>query len=120
MAGQGNPGLGGGKAGDLILEIQVKEHVEFKRENNDIHSDVKVPLVKALMADKVSVNTIHGPVMLALPKNAQSGQVMRLKSKGIHSKNEEGNHYVRLLITYPEFSKEDHEKVVTILKSYSI
>ncbi len=102
VPGQGGPGMGGGPAGDLLLTIHVTPHPLFKREGDDLRLDVPVSLGEAYGGGKIKVPTPDGEVTLKIPAHTQSGQVLRLKGKGVTRKGKEpGDLYVRFLIQIP-------------------
>jgi len=103
VPGQGRPGAGGGPAGDLLLTIHVTPHPLFKREGDDLHLDVPISIGEAFSGGKIRVPTADGEVTLKIPPHSQSGQVMRLKGKGVVKKGKEpGDLYVRFLIQLPK------------------
>ena len=99
VPGQGGPGMGGGPAGDLLLTLHVTPHPLFKREGDDLRLDVPVSIGEAYFGGKIKVPTPDGEVTLKMPARTQSGQVLRLKGKGVARKGKEpGDLYVRFLI----------------------
>lgn len=106
LKGQGEPGHGGGSAGDAYVEIRVEPDPAFTRKGQDIHSEAKVPLQTAVLGGAITADTIHGPVNVKVPKYSSSGTVLRLKGKGIESGGKQGDHFVKLLITLPD--PKDH------------
>lgn len=98
LKGQGQPGPGGGPAGDLLVEVGVTPHRLFTRKGDDIHLEVPVTLAEAVLGGKVPVPTLSGKVMLNVPAGANSGTTLRLKGKGIKG----GDQYVTLKVTLPE------------------
>ncbi|MGE5514356.1 MAG: DnaJ C-terminal domain-containing protein [Bacteroidota bacterium] len=98
LRGQGQPGPGGGPAGDLLVEVGVLSHRLFTRKGDDIHLDVPVTLAEAVLGGKIPVPTLTGKVMLNVPAGANNGTVLRLKGKGIKG----GDQYVTLRVTLPE------------------
>ncbi|OGQ95033.1 MAG: hypothetical protein A2284_18715 [Deltaproteobacteria bacterium RIFOXYA12_FULL_61_11] len=108
LRGKGESGATGGEAGDLLLELQVAEHPVFERKNNDILSDLPLTLGEALFGAQVQVNTLQGSCNVKIPAHSQSGQVLRLKGKGIKG----GNHLVRLKIMLPEHVDERSEQLI--------
>lgn len=118
LKGKGNPGVAGGQAGDLIIETKVEPDDRFRREGDDVHVDVDVPLLDALRGGRVNVPTIHGPVELKIPKAVQSGQKMRLKDKGIANLKSRvrGHQFVHILIQVPQdLSEQELNQLETIL-----
>jgi curved DNA-binding protein len=102
IPGQGAPGGPGAPAGDLVLEISVSPHEHFKREGDDLHLDLPITLAEAIDGAKVPVPTPHGDVSLKVVPGTQSGQVTRLRGKGVARKGgKAGDLYVRFLVRYP-------------------
>lgn len=112
LAGKGQPGVAGGKPGDLLIELKVSPHSYFKREGDDIHLEVKVSVLEALKGTTMSVPTIHGNVNLKIPKGIQGGQKMRLKGKGVPNlkTKKPGDQYVHIQIVVPKDLTEDEIK----------
>ncbi len=81
IRGEGEAGASG--RGDLYVVIRVKQHPLFERHENDIITEVKVSLVKALLGSEIDVPTLSGKVKMKIPQGTQSGAVFRLKEKGI-------------------------------------
>jgi molecular chaperone DnaJ len=102
LRGQGEAGQVGGPRGDLLIEIQVKPHRSFQRNGNNIRSDIKVPVLTALVGGKIEVPTIHGSVMLGVPPGTSSDQTLRIRGQGIKSADAVGDHLVRVVITVPK------------------
>jgi len=100
LAGQGNPGFGGGTAGDLLLEIAIQPHPRFRLDGRDVQ--VKVPLApwEAALGATVSVPTLAGDVELRIPAGSDSGRRLRLKGRGMPGK-EPGDQYVELEVYAP-------------------
>jgi curved DNA-binding protein len=112
IPGHGQPGPFGGPPGDLILNIRVQPHPFFERSGLDLYLDLPISLGEAYHGSKVRVPTPDGPVTLSVPKQAQSGQVARLKGRGVKRKNEQGDLFVRFLVRYPESSEPEVEKAI--------
>ncbi|HEU0071301.1 MAG TPA: DnaJ C-terminal domain-containing protein [Alphaproteobacteria bacterium] len=103
LKGQGQPGQRGGAAGDAFVEITVEPDATLTRKDNDIHSEVKVPLRDAVLGGSVSVDTLDGPVSMKVPKGSNSGTTLRLKGKGVASRGgARGDHFVRLMVNVPD------------------
>ncbi len=104
LKGQGMPGSGGGPAGDAIVELLVDPHPFFTRKGQDVHVEVPVTLPEALLGATIKVPTLDGTVALKVPKGANSGTVLRLKSKGIPDPkgHTPGNLYVTLKVMLPD------------------
>ena len=102
LRGQGDTGPTG--AGDALVEISINKHPQLRLEGADIHLDLLVNLADAVMGAKVEVPTIEGSVTMSIPRGANSGQILRLKGKGIKppKAKAKGNQYVRLQVMLPD------------------
>ena len=100
LSGQGSPGHGDGKAGDLYLEIEFRPHRFYKPQDKDVHMDLPVTPWEAALGATIKVPTPGGTVDLKIPAGAGNGQKLRLKGRGIPSKVP-GDFYVTITITVP-------------------
>jgi curved DNA-binding protein len=117
IPGQGAPGAFGGPPGDLILNIRVAKHPHFERSGLDLYLDLPITVGEAYRGAKVRVPTPDGPITLTVPKHAQSGQVARLKGRGVKRKAEQGDLYIRFQIKLPAAESEAIDAAVTALES---
>ena len=101
LRGKGGPGLGGGPAGDALVTVGVEPHAFFRREGDDILAEIPISLDEAVLGGRVEVPTIDGRVALNVPKRASSGQVLRLRGKGIGRGDKRGDQLVTLRIVAP-------------------
>jgi curved DNA-binding protein len=83
LAGQGGPGARGGPAGDLFLEVKLREHPLVRREGRDLTLDLPVTVPEAVNGAEVTLPTFEGPVRLRVPAGAAPGTRLRLKAKGL-------------------------------------
>jgi molecular chaperone DnaJ len=83
VSGNGEPGINGGPPGDLFVEIHLKEHKIFQRENDDLHCEVTIPFTMAALGGTTQVPTLNGQVDMTIPEGTQSGRTFRLRAKGI-------------------------------------
>ena len=118
IAGHGQPGPYSGPPGDLILAIRVRSHPNFERRELDLFLDLPITIGEAHRGGKVPVPTPEGPVTLTIPKRAQSGQILRLKGKGVHRGKSIGDLYVRFLIRLPDSESKDVERAVDELERF--
>jgi DnaJ-class molecular chaperone len=104
LKGKGQRGAGGSEPGDALVEIRVRPHAVFKREDDDILVEVPITIDEAVLGAKVEVPTISGRVQLTVPKGTSSGRVFRLKGKGVKSagRTEAGDQLVTVKIVLPE------------------
>ncbi|MFZ5895891.1 MAG: DnaJ C-terminal domain-containing protein [Myxococcota bacterium] len=116
VPGQGAPGIGGGPPGDLLLTIRVRPHPHFERSGLDLYLDLPITVGEAYRGAKVRVPTPDGPVTLSVPKHSQSGQVARLKGKGVKRGDQIGDLFVRFQIKLPTATSADVEEAVQTLE----
>jgi curved DNA-binding protein len=116
IAGHGAPGMMGGPPGDLVLTIRVAPHPHFERIGLDLYLDLPITPAEAYRGAKVRVPTHDGYVTLTVPTHAQSGQVARLKSKGVTRAGKQGDFFVRFLIKLPEAESSEVEEAIDVLE----
>lgn len=83
LSGEGEAGEKGGPPGDLYVQIRVKAHSIFVREESDLFCDVPISFVTAVLGGELAVPTLDGRVMLKIPAETQSGRSFRLRGKGV-------------------------------------
>jgi curved DNA-binding protein len=112
LTGQGNPGIGQGKPGDLYLEIEFNSHSIYRVDGRDVYLDLPVAPWEAVLGANVKVPTPGGLVDLKIKPGSANGSKMRLKGRGIpagSSNNSAGDLYVILQIALPP-ANTDAEK----------
>jgi DnaJ-class molecular chaperone len=100
LAGKGVAGRGGAP-GDALIELAVAPHAAFKRQGDDIHLELPISLTEAVLGARIETPTITGPVMLTIPKHANTGKVLRLKGKGAPRRGGHGDQLVTLKLVLP-------------------
>ncbi|MEX2961872.1 DnaJ C-terminal domain-containing protein [Microbulbifer sp. TYP-18] len=105
LAGQGEPGIGSGKRGDLYLEVTFTPHSLYRVEGKTVYLDLPVLPWEAALGAKVEVPTPDGPVNLTIPPNSANGRKLRLKGRGIPAA-EPGDMYVVLETVAPPAHSE--------------
>ena len=108
LAGQGEPGIGEGKPGDLFLEIHFNAHGRYTVEGKTVYLNLPLAPWEAALGAKVPVHTPDGQVSLTIPPNSKSGGKLRLKGRGLPAKTP-GDLYVVLDIVVPP-ANTDQEK----------
>ncbi len=105
LAGQGEPGIGKGPAGDLLLHVRLEKHPVFQVIGaDDIQAELKVAPWEAALGAKVRVPTLKGPadVEMQIPPGSQAGQRLRLRGEGLNRRaGGRGDEYFRLHIVNP-------------------
>jgi curved DNA-binding protein len=108
LAGQGSPGIGGGPAGDLYLEVNFRPHPLFKLDGRDVTVQLPVAPWEAALGETVSVPTLGGAVEMKLPAGARAGQRLRLRGRGLPGPTP-GDQYVVLRVVLPPDSPKSRE-----------
>ena len=83
LAGEGEAGERGAPAGDLYVQIHVKDHDIFTRDGANLYCDVPISFAVACLGDDISVPTLNGKVLLKIPPETQTGKLFRLRGKGV-------------------------------------
>jgi curved DNA-binding protein len=105
LSGQGEPGAGGGQAGDLYLRIHVQPHAVFQRDGNDLRVTVPVALYTAVLGGQVEVPTIDRTVRLNIPPETPNGKVFRLSGLGmphLRAPDKRGDLYATIEVSLPQ------------------
>jgi len=85
LNGEGEGGVNGGPAGDLYVQISVKNHAIFTRDGRDLYCEVPISFVDATLGGELEVPTLDGRVSLKIPAETQTGRQFRLRGKGVKS-----------------------------------
>jgi DnaJ-class molecular chaperone len=104
LKGKGAAGFGNAEPGDALIEIKVRPHPQFKRQGDDILVDLPITLDEAVLGGKIEAPTVGGRVQLTIPKGTSSGQVFRLKGKGVKNlvTGVQGDELVTVRIVLPD------------------
>lgn len=104
----------GASGADALVEVKIKPDNMYRREGRDIYVDVPISLGEAVVGGKVEVPTVHGPVTVSVPQNANTGTKLRLKGKGIAAtkKDPAGDQYVTLKVMLPKTPDPELEAFV--------
>ena len=117
LKGQGGPGFGGGPPGDAYVELHVEPHAFFERRDSNIHLNVQVTLREAVLGGQIEVPTIKGPVTLTVPAGSNTGQVLRLRNRGVldQATKARGHQMVKLSVVLP---KDDEPELRAFLERW--
>jgi DnaJ-class molecular chaperone len=114
LRGKGEAGMGDGKPGDALVEIEVKPHRFFTREDDNIHVSLPISLAEAVLGGEVRVPTTTGAVAMKVPKGSSTGAVLRLKGKGAARQDGgRGDQYVNLKVVLPDKIDPELEEFMT-------
>ncbi|MFC4258527.1 molecular chaperone DnaJ [Marinobacter lacisalsi] len=83
LSGEGEMGIDGGPAGDLYVQVAVREHSIFTRDGRNLYCEVPISIVDAAMGGELEVPTLDGRVKLKIPPETQTGKLFRLRNKGV-------------------------------------
>jgi curved DNA-binding protein len=100
LAGQGEQAPGGGRAGDLYLEVHIRPHKLFQLEGRDVTLTLPIAPWESALGATVTVPTLGGGVEMRIPASSQSGQKMRLRGRGLPGQTP-GDQYIQLKIVVP-------------------
>lgn len=115
LAGQGSPGMQGGPAGDLLLEIDIRPEAGFTLQGRDIHSTLDITPWQAGLGATVSAQTLGGAVELNIPAGTGSGRKLRLRGRGFPG-SPTGDQIVTLSITAPAARDDEQREAYEQLK----
>lgn len=85
LSGEGEAGEHGAPAGDLYVQVHVKEHPIFTRDENNLYCEVPISFTQAALGGELEVPTIDGRVKLKIPAETQTGRMLRIRGKGVQS-----------------------------------
>ncbi len=111
---KGGPGAGRGEQGDALIELKVQAHPLFARDGDNITIELPISVSEAVLGARVEVPTIGGRVTVAVPKGASSGQVLRLRGKGVKNNRSgaHGDQLITLRIVLPSVIDGDLERLM--------
>lgn len=104
ISGEGEPGVNGGPPGDLYIYVKVQEHPFFERRGADLYCTIPISIPQAALGTEIVIPTLEGEERLKIPEGTQSGQIFRLKGKGLVNPHEggRGDLYVRIQVLVPQ------------------
>jgi molecular chaperone DnaJ len=114
VPGAGNAGRRGGPPGDFVLVVEVEPHPFYRRDGEDLYSEVPVTIVEAALGAHVEVPTPDGPVTIEIPAGTQSGQAFRLRKRGLPRLGEKGRGdlYVQARVFVPAVSDDSSRELL--------
>ena len=101
LRGKGAPSPGEGPPGDALVQINVRPHRYFTREGDDILLDLPISVKEAALGAEVRTPTTTGSVMLKIPKRSNTGDMLRLRGKGVKTRGGAGDELVKLKVMMP-------------------
>jgi molecular chaperone DnaJ len=112
--GNGEPGTNGGPPGDLFIEIRLKKHDIFERDDDDLHCTVPISMITAALGGEIEVPTLSGKAAIDIPEGTQFGKQFRLRGKGIKGVRSSmaGDLYCHISIETPVKLTEHQRKLL--------
>jgi molecular chaperone DnaJ len=103
LAGEGEAGENNGPSGDLYVQVRLKAHPVFKREQDNLYCEVPVSFAQAVLGGELEVPTLDGRASIKIPPGTQSEKVFRLRGKGVRNvrSGEQGDLYCRVSVETP-------------------
>ncbi len=99
IAGHGAIGINGGPNGDLYITFNIRNHSKFRRDGDNLHTSINLPLYTAILGGELTIDTLGGKLKLKVPPETQNNTKVKLKGKGFPVYKKEG-HYGDLYVMY--------------------
>jgi molecular chaperone DnaJ len=118
LSGEGEPGMYGGSAGDLYVVVRVRDHKLFRRRGYDIIYVQNINIAQAALGLTLNVPTLQGEEEIEIPRGTQSGDVIRLRDKGIphlRNKRARGDQLVTVIVETPKTLTDEQRELLTQL-----
>lgn len=120
LKGLGYEGFNGGANGDVLITVNVDRHPYFSSEGLNILLDLPITVKEAILGAKITVPTISGKVVVNIPPYASSDEKLRLKGKGIKSRNGQGDQFITLRIVAPKAKNAELEKALAAMPDETV
>ena len=114
LAGEGEAGRNGAQPGDLYIRIQVKPHIIFDRNEDNLYCKTTIDLATSLLGGTIIVPTIDGNAELKIPSGTQSHTIFKLRRKGMPNlrSKRRGNQLIRLIVAMPSKLSKDQKAAI--------
>ncbi|HET9272896.1 MAG TPA: J domain-containing protein, partial [Methyloceanibacter sp.] len=119
LSGRGGEGSGGGKTGDLYLNVDIAPHPRFRMDDGNLTVRVPVTPWEAALGSEIDVPTLDGPVRVRVPAGSSSGRKIRLKGKGFPGKDGPGDLFAELQVAVPHPLSDQERELFEKLKEAS-
>lgn len=119
LSGHGEAAPHGGMSGDLYVRAHIKPQKIFHRENFDVYTESEINFTQAVLGDKIQVPTLDGELAVVVPEGTESGQLIRLKGRGVTQlgRSGRGDHYVKIKIRVPKKVGKKAKQLLEDLKN---
>jgi molecular chaperone DnaJ len=114
LTGEGEAGAKGGPAGDLYVELRVKQHERFERDGTNLYTELELNYLQAILGGELEVETLRGKKQLSIPKGCQYGQELKLSGEGLPSLRSPraGDMIFVARVAIPKKLSKDEEKLL--------
>ncbi|PPI87952.1 molecular chaperone DnaJ [Candidatus Pantoea edessiphila] len=121
LSGEGEAGKNGASAGDLYVQVSVKKHSIFDREDNNLYCEVPINFAMAALGGEIEVPTLNGRVKLKIPSETQTSKLFRIRGRGVKSvrNNTVGDLLCRVVVETPvNLSETQKHLLIELEKSF--
>lgn len=121
ISGKGEAGEKGASNGDFLLRVHVYDDKKFRRDKDNIHSEITISAIEAILGNEVEVETLHGKIKIKIPSGTQPNTKMKIRSKGmpVLQRNSFGDHLVHVKIKIPNKISNEEKKLYSELAKLS-
>jgi curved DNA-binding protein len=121
VAGKGQPGFGGGPAGDLYFRVRLTAHPDFRVRGSDLYADLDVAPWEAALGTRVTVETLKGHVTVRIPPGTSTGERLRLRGQGLptNRSGDRGDLYLEVRVRIPKDLSAEEQKLWEELRDKS-
>lgn len=114
VTGEGEGGYRGGPAGDLFVEVAVREDARFQREDEDLFGEIEVDYLQAVLGAEIQVDTVTGKKGLVIPRGTEAGERLKLAGEGVPSLrgSRRGDLYYQMNVIFPKSLSKDEEALL--------
>ena len=122
LQGEGEPGFGTGQDGDLYIVVKVQEHNIFVRSGNNIEISIELNVPTLVLGGVIKIPTIQGEESLTIAPGTQSGQIFRLRGKGIvdvREQNKRGDELIKVFVKIPKKITKEQREIYQKLQAIS-
>ncbi|MBX4180719.1 molecular chaperone DnaJ [Sodalis sp. CWE] len=118
LSGEGGIGVRGAGAGDLYVQIKVRTHPIFEREENNLYCEVPINFAMAALGGEIEVPTLNSRVKLRIPAETQTGKMFRMRGKGVKSVRggSQGDLFCRVVVETPVKLNERQKRLLQELE----
>ncbi|MFC1756319.1 molecular chaperone DnaJ [Patescibacteria group bacterium] len=119
VSGKGEAGESGAPSGNLYVAVHIKPHEKFQRDGNNIITEEHISFSQAVLGDRTLIDTVEGDVKMKIPSGTQSGEIFRVKGKGVPhlGRNGKGDHWVKIIVDIPKKISREQKRIIEELRN---